>query len=213
MPDPISAVVGGTTLLSGVMGSQSADKASRSASRSEAAALDFERQKYADWKDTYGGIEDNLSEYYNSLTPEYYEARGLEAFQKEQQVALEGVRETLAQRGIEDSGIAAATEISFAQEGAGKRADIRADAPSLAAEEKRSFLQVGMNQNPGESYSRALASSATSASRTARESSASAGQAVGSAITTIGTGLSDYLNKPDYTQVGTGSTGLGKYEV
>lgn len=213
MPNPVAAIAGGS-IFSGVLGSRSASKASRSASKSESRALAFEQEKYDDWKDTYGGVEDNLSEYYNSLTPEFYEARGLETFQKEHQNALEGVRETLAQRGIEDSGIAAATEISFAQEGAVQRSQIRASAPSLAAEEQRSFLQVGLGQNPGESYSRALADKASSAGVTARAESAAAGKAVGSAISTAGTALADYLTPPaDPTLVGGGSAGLGRYEV
>lgn len=195
MPNPMVAVAGGS-VLSGVMGSRSASKANRAASAASAAQLKFEQEKYDDWKDTYGGIEDNLADYYGSLTPEYYEARGLEAFQKEQQGALESVRETLAQRGIEDSGVAAATEISFAQEGAQQRTTIRANAPSMAAEEQRSFLQVGMGQNPGESYSRTLSERSASAASTAASANKAAGVAVGNAITTVGTGLSDYLAKP-----------------
>lgn len=191
--------VAGATLVGGVMASQSASKSAKSASQASAASIAFEREKYEDWKGTYGGIEENLSSYYNSLTPEFYEARGLEVFQQEQQLALEGVRSTLAQRGIEDSGIAAATEIAFAQEGAIKRADIRTNAPSIAAEEQRSFLQVGLGQNPGESYSRALSSKATTAGANARESSRAAGEAISSAVTTVGTGLADYFNRPEVT--------------
>jgi len=211
-----AVIGGGAALAGGYMASRSADKATKAASQADAAALAFEQQKYQDWQDTYGSIEDNLADYYSTLTPDYYEARGLEAFQTEQQAALENVRTTLAQRGIEDSGIAAATELAFAQEGAQQRAQIRATAPSLAAEEQRSFLQVGLGQDPGASYSRTLAESAAQKGRTAASAEAAAGKAVSKAITTAGTALKDYLrhsSTPDYTKVGPGSTGLGKYEV
>lgn len=192
-----AVAIGGASLLGAGLSANQAGKATKAASQAEAASLAFEQEKYDDWKDTYGSVQDNLSEYYGTLTPDYYEARGLEAFQQEQQQALEGVRTTLAQRGIEDSGIAAATEIAFAQEGAKERATIRAQAPSLAAEEQRSFLQVGLGQNPGESYSRALANKATSAAGRASGAQEASGQAISSAVTTIGTGLADYFNKPE----------------
>jgi len=214
----VAVAIAGATVATGYMGSRASSKASDASSAASEAQIAFEREKYSDWKDTYGGIEDNLSEYYNSLTPDYYEARGLEAFQKEQQLALENVRSTLAQRGIEDSGIAAAAELAFAQEGAVQKANIRATAPSMAAEEQRSFLQIGLGQNPGESFSRTLADRATNKANAANQASQYAGQATGQAITAVGTGLSDYLNTraavpPDPTLVGGGSTGLGRYQV
>jgi len=214
-----AAVIGGVAAVGGgYMASRSASKDRKAASKADAASLAFEQQKYDDFRETYGSIEENLSEYYSSLTPDYYEARGLEAFQKEQQFALENVRANLAQRGIEDSGIAAATEVAFAQEGATQRANIRATAPSMAAEEKRGFLQVGLGQNPGASYSSALANSATNKANRASQSSQYAGGAITNAVTTIGTGLSDYINSrpatpPDPSLVGGGSTGLGRYQV
>jgi hypothetical protein len=118
--------IAGASVVSGVMSSNASDRASKRAAGSDAASLAFEQQKYDDWKETYGGIEDNLSEYYNSLTPEYYAARGLEAFQKEQQRAFTTIKSSLAQRGIEDSGIALAAERAFAQDAAIQRATIRA---------------------------------------------------------------------------------------
>lgn len=213
MPDPVTGIVAGGTLISGGLSTRQAGKATKAASQADAAVLAFEQQKYADWKNTYGAIEDNLAEYYGSLTPDYYEARGLEAFEQEREQELEKVRTTLAQRGIEDSGIAAAVELGMAQEAAETRATIRAQAPSLAAEEQRSFLQVGMGQTPGQSLSSTLAESAARKGTAATAAEQAAGRAVGSAITTTGTALADYFKQPDATLVGPGSAGLGKYEV
>lgn len=212
-----AAVISGVAAVGGgYLASKGASDAADTAAQSSAEQIAFEREKYNDFKATYGGIEENLSEYYSTLTPEYYEARGLEAFQQEQQLELSNIKASLAQRGIEDSGIALATETAFAQQGATGRAKIRAEAPSVAAEEQRSFLQVGLGQNPGTSYSQALSDKARQTETASQAASQVAGQAVGTAITTVGTGLSDYLSRPTtptYTPVGTGSTGLGKYEV
>jgi hypothetical protein len=188
--------VAGATVVGGVMSSNSASKAGKTASKADKAAMAFEQQKYDDWKATYGGVEDNLSKYYNSLTPDFYEAQGLEAFQKEQNIAMEKVKSSLAQRGIDDSGIAIATEAAMLGQEAEGRAHIRATAPSMAMEEQRGFLQVGLGQNPGSSLSQTLANRAQSANTTAQNANAAAGQAMGTAVTAVGTALGDYLNKP-----------------
>ena len=188
--------VAGVTAVSAYSSSKSASRDADNANAATAESLAFEQEKYDDWKETYGGIEDNLSDYYSSLTPEYFEAQGLESFQQEYQTAMTNVQSTLAQRGIEDSGIALATEVSGAQSAATNRATIRAQAPSLAAEEQRSFLQVGLGQNPGASYSRSLAENANRTGQDSRASQQAAGQAVGSAIRTAGTALSSYLSQP-----------------
>lgn len=194
-----NVIVAGGAVVGGAMASDSASSANKAASKSSKRQLAFEKQKYDDWKETYGGIEENLADYYGSLTPEYYEAQGLEAFQKEQQRSMDQVKTTLAQRGIEDSGIALAAEISSLQTGATERARIRATAPSMAAEEQRGFLQVGLGQNPGESYSRSLADKASRDATEAAVASKAAGEAVGTAVTTVGTGLADYFSKPAVT--------------
>ncbi len=186
----------GATVVSGSMASRSANKASGRAAAGDEAALGFEQEKYDDWKETYGGIEANLSDYYNNLTPEYFEAQGLEAFQQEQQLALTNVRSTLAQRGITDSGIAAQAEIEFANKGATSRAQIRAQAPGVAASEQRQFLQIGLGQNPGASLSSTLSQQAQQANQRANASQQVAGQATSQAVQSVGTALSDYFNRP-----------------
>lgn len=191
-----AVAVAGAAVVGSVMASDSAGNATESAEDTAYRQLQFDKQRVEDWKDAYGGIQDNLSEYYNNLTPEYYEVQGLEAFQKEQQAAMENIKSTLAQRGIEDSGIALATEVSSAQSGAVQRATIRAQAPSLAAEEKRGFLQVGLGQDPGESLSRTFAQRSADTAANARAQQQAAGAAAGTAVSSVGTALADYFNTP-----------------
>ena len=188
--------IAGATAVSGYMASKSADKATDAASDAAAAQIAFERERYADWKDTYGGVEENLSAYFSNLTPDYYVAQGLEAFQKESQAQLEQVRTTLAQRGIGDSGIAAQAELGFAQEGAEERARIRAEGPKLAREDQFRFLQAGLGLSPGSAYSTALSQQANSLAQTAGSAQVAAGQATSAAVKSVGTALADYFDKP-----------------
>jgi hypothetical protein len=150
-----------------------------------------------EWNEVYGPVQDNLADYYNNLTPEYYETLGLENLEQERQTALTRLDENLAQRGIDpSSGISASLHAQSELEGAEGRAEIRRDAPRMAAEDKSRFLQIGLGQNPTESLSRTMANQASAAQQRATQSEQAAGQAIGSAVSTAGTALVDYLSTP-----------------
>lgn len=187
---PAVAAVGGALIAS-----RSSSKAAKSASRSEAAALGFEQEKYDDWQRVFGPLQDNLSKYYNSITPDYYASAGLEAFQKERTQQLDTMTTQLAQRGMQGSGLEASLARSTAINTAEKRAAIRVEAPKQAAEDQSRFLQIGLGQNPGASYSATLSSIASNRSTAAQQAQQAAGSAVSTAVSTAGTALSDYFNK------------------
>jgi len=197
MPDPVTGVIAGTSLISGGMASSSASSASKRAAQASAESLAFEKERYDDWLEVYGPMQTNLAEYYGSLTPEYYETMGLEAFEQEQQTAMTRIDESLAQRGIDpSSGISASLHAQSELEGAEGRAEIRRDAPRMAAEDKSRFLQIGLGQNPAESLSRTMSNQASAAQQRATQSEQAAGRAMGQAVQTAGTALVDYLDKP-----------------
>ena len=186
---PAIASVGGALLSR-----NAASKDAKRAANADKAALAFEQEKYDDWMNVYGDLQSNLGKYYNSLTPEYYEAVGLEAFEKERQTAMTKLNEHFAQAGISpQSGVALSIKSQQDMDAARNRADIRRSAPSMAAEEKRQFLQVGLGQNPGAGLGAQLSNQAIAASNRAAASSVAAGQAVSSALSTVGTALGDYL--------------------
>lgn len=189
--------VAGVTLVGGAMASRGASKDRAIASEADQASLDFEVERYDDWKSIYGDIQQNLSDYYLDLSPDQYEVVGLEALEEEKAKSLTRLNENLAQRGITDSGLAAAAEIGIEMDSASDRADIRRSAPGLVAQEQLSFLQVGLGQDPSQSLSNTLANRASQRRAQASDSSVVAGEAVGTALTTVGTGLSDYLNRGD----------------
>ena len=186
------AVVGGAAI--GLAGSvyasrqsrKAANKATESAEQAEAARLDFEKQQWQDWQDTYGPMEDQLAEYYDTLTPSYRITQGLEAHEREMDRARTTLNETLAQRGIATSGIAAQAETEIAVASAEERARIRAAAPMEVAREKLGFLQVGLGMNPNAGMRDALAGSALNAEERARLAARNAGVA-SSAMISSGT--------------------------
>ena len=157
----ITAAVG-TSVVSSYMANETAKDANKQASRSQQNQLNFEKQKYEDWKAIYGDVEANLSDYYNGLTPELYISKGLSAFQQERETAMQRVRETLAQRGIQsDSALAVSIEAQEELRAAETRASIRSEAELKTAEAKQGFLQIGLGQNPSAGLSNALANKAS----------------------------------------------------
>jgi len=147
--------VAGTVYASKKAGS-AAKQAARISSDADKARLDFEKERYAEWNATYGPLEDSLASYYQTLTPTLRAVQGLEAFEKEKNIALTNMRENLSQRGIATSGIAGQLESQIAVGSAAERARIRAAAPLEVAKEKASFLATGMGQNPANQVGSAL---------------------------------------------------------
>lgn len=152
------AVVGAVGSAIASKNSAKASKdASRAASEAEAERLAFDRERYEEWQATYGPLEDNLARYYNNLDPELRTTMGLEAYEREKDIALTQLRETLDQRGIGTSGIAGQLETEIALASAEERARIRADAPMETAREQAAFLQIGLGQDPSGDISQGLA--------------------------------------------------------
>lgn len=189
-----TATIGGAAIAS-----RGASKTRKSAEKSSAAELAFAQEQYDDWQEIYGPMQENLASYFSGLTPEYYEAQGLEAFEQERAAQTLQLDELLAQRGIQDSGVAAALEQTASLDAVRTRAQIRTAAPAKAAEEKLRFLQVGLGQSPSSSLEQTLASQTSRSANLALQSEKAAGTAISRAITTAGTALQDYLDRPGGT--------------
>lgn len=108
--------------------------------------LAFQRKQYDDWKNIYGPLQEDLGTYFKNLHGDKLAAQQIEAIQKESQVAQTNVDQQLAQRGLDQSGLAAEALMrnqattSFAKAGA------RANADQLAAQQKMGFLGLGLGQ-------------------------------------------------------------------
>lgn len=193
MPDPVTGIMAGTSLLGAGMASSASNKASKSAAQAQAAELDFQKERYQDWQDVFGPIQKNLGDYYSNLSPDYFEAVGIQNFEEERALAETQMNENLAQRGITDSGLAAEFEQDSALNAATSRARIRTEAPLMAAKEKMNFLQVGLGSNPAESMVGTLSRNTSRTAETAAYAGQQAQQAISSAINTTGTALGDYF--------------------
>ena len=186
MPVAGAAVAAVGAVAGGVISSQASSKASKRAADAQDAQLSFDMERYDDWQNIFGGLQENLSNYYNSISPDYYVAAGLEAFEKEREAQMGKLNETLAQRGLSNSGLAATVATENAISSAEARASIRREAPRQAREDQSRFLQIGMGQNPGSSISSTLGNIATNAQTQANQASLAAGQAVSSAVSSTG---------------------------
>lgn len=189
--------VAGATVVSGAMSSRSASKAAAEQGDAAAAQLAFEQERYDDWQAVYGPIQENLSTYYQNVTPEYYAAMGLETFEQQYQTSMKRLDESFAQRGIDpSSGVAASIEAQAEIDAAETRAGIRRDAPRQAAEDQSRFLQIGLGQNPASSVSSALAYQSQVAAQQSQAAQAAAGQAWSQAIPAVGRAIDAYNTQP-----------------
>ena len=144
-----SSIVGGVSAVGGLISGSKAAKSANKASERQAdvakAQLDFTKEQYDDWKAIYGDVEKNLSTFYNNLTPQYFTAQGLQAYEQEFQKNQTELNEFFAVHDI-STDVQADLETKMGLQGARDRAQIRADAPFKVADEQNKFLAVGTGQ-------------------------------------------------------------------
>jgi hypothetical protein len=135
-------------LAGGLKGNNKAnDLDSRSIALRE-ETLQMAKEEQARWGRLYGPLEENLSEFYQKLTPDYIKAQGLQAYEKQFADTQRQLRETFAQNGIE-SGVQQDLLTKTELQGARDKAQISADAELKSAEQQKSFLSLGLTQKPG----------------------------------------------------------------
>lgn len=190
----VATAIAGAAIVGGVVSNNASKRATESAEKMAASELEFNQQRYSDWKDVYGSIQDNLSDYYTNLSPDMYEAQGLEAFNAEYQKAQDSVATSLAQRGITDSGLSTQLEQQGALSAAQSRAAIRMDAPAKVASLQSNFLQIGLGQDPSGDIAGTLARGTSNSQNIATQAQIAAGQATGNAVTEIGNAATAIAN-------------------
>jgi len=209
------------TVVSAGIGAYTSSKASKSASASAdkataaqlegnqqaydaaMAELDFAKEKQADWDKVFGPVQDNLSTYFSTLSPDKYEAAGVQKINEEFAKSEQNITRALAQRGITNSGTTAAALTSLQQTAATDRAVVRATAEDKTSAEKKAFLQLGLGQAAGINQLTTAGNAALGAAGTnlATQSGAQA-----SAYNT----LSQQAGQGVGTAIGTGISSLGK---
>jgi hypothetical protein len=212
-----AAVLGGAA-ISSLVGSKSASKASKAASNAAANELGFAQRQYDDWKAVYGDLQENLGNYYNSLDVSKMTTEQLQIFEREKDAKLTQVRETLEQRGIATSGLAASVEKDFAYQSAVERAKIRAEAPMKKAALQQQFLQIGLGQNPADNIQDALGNQTRTAETNSQNANQNASAAVGGLVTA---GVNYFSSMPrstgdsvpDYNNANTSSSVYGNNKL
>jgi len=192
-----SAVVGAVSSASASSkASKSANAATAAASESSAAQLEFAKEQYADWEKVYGPIQENLSAYYNSLTPEKYETQSIQAINQSYANANKQITQSLAQRGIATSGLAAQAQVDLSTKQAQDTATVRATSDQVVANEKMKFLSLGMGQyaNTIAGVSNAYGNQANLAAQQSIMYSNQAAQAAQGVGTALGSGVNSYLS-------------------
>lgn len=108
--------------------------------------LKLAREQQAKWDAMFGPVQENLADYYKTLSPESFAAAGLRSIEADFEAIGISTRQNLAQRGLAGSGLeqdlAAQQEIAKAE----AKATVRADAPLKVAKAKQSFLNIGLQQ-------------------------------------------------------------------
>jgi len=190
MPDPITgtvaAVTGATSIFGSMSAADSASDATDASSAANAAALQFQKQQYQDWQDTFGPIQDNLSKYYQNISPDYFEATGLTNFMTERAAQVKQLDTTLAQRGLSNSGLAATMKRETAIDTAEQRAAIRTNATTQAAAAQSNFLQIGAGTNPSAALGNTLNQQASQSAQTAATAQQTSQQATASTVGMLG---------------------------
>lgn len=180
----VAVAVAGSAVVGAAVSSKNARDARKAASSAAKSDLEFAKAQYADWLDAFGDIQDNLSDYYENLTPDFYETQAIQAFEQEKEFALSQLEADLAQRGIDTSGLAKEIQEDIAFSSAVERAKIRAEAPIKTAQAKQEFLQIGLGQNPADNVQASLLNRTNQLNQDARLATQAAGKATGAAVNT-----------------------------
>jgi len=142
-----SAVVGAGA---GILGASKSSSAAARAGDQQAIAskrqLAFQMQQYQDWKAVYGPIQDNLSNFYQNLTPDALIASGLKNYEQQHQATVQSLQRSFAQRGIDSPAQDLLTQEASLRSAEAK-ATLRTDAPFKVAQAQQGFLDHNV-QNP-----------------------------------------------------------------
>lgn len=193
---------------------KSADKAADAQQAATAAAteaseeaLAFEMQKHEEWQSIFGGVQEQLGQYYEEYDAETIEALGIQNIEQEYAVAQENINKSLAQRGITGSGVEAGAITSLELSRAAGKAGVKAAAPHQAMQAKEGFLSLGLGQGSDRSNVSGVLQNISQAQYGQASAygslAAQAGQTYGAGVTQLQSQLNPYVQR--------GVTAIGNY--
>jgi len=172
------SLLGWGSLALGAVSAYQGYKAQEASSEYTDKSLAFAESQYDRYLDIYGDVEENMATYYDSLTPEKYETMGLDAYDEQFKTAKSNYETTMAQRGLQGSGIEAEGLMSMDVQGAQQRANIQSTSDQQWAQDQLGFLSLGLGSQAGVN----LSNTYTNAASTYGQQATAAGQGVGSLI-------------------------------
>ena len=189
-----AVAVGAINAYQGYEAGKKADKYNKQAMQLNQQQIDFAKQQYEDWKNIYGGIEQNLSNYYDNLSPQLIETQTLQSLQQSYQQQRNEMNQYFAQMGIE-SGVQADLMQELGMQKIRDEATAKVTAPMKAAEAKQSFLNIGLNQKGSaiNGIQNAIGNRANLASSFANQETQLANQAYKNAGQTFGIVANSYI--------------------
>ena len=163
-----AAIVAGTKAVGGVVGGINANNKSNEAMANQSAsmeqglqameqymtqagihgqdALEYAQGMMTDWEDTFGGIEQNLSDYYSNLDPVKYAENYKSDLNANIDKQIGQMNETMAASGLQTAGMKQQTakEAAFAKATGGAQADLMAD--DKVASMQQGFVNTGASK-------------------------------------------------------------------
>ena len=204
-----AAIGAGTSYMSAKSSSKSADKAYASADaasqlqyETSMEQLNFQKEQYADWENIFGPIQDNLSSYYKNLSADSVASLGIQNIEQSYVQSRQNLDTQLAKRGITNSGATAAGLTSLENTRLLGKADVRSTAEQTVAQQQLGFLsaglglQSGLQQGVSNAYSNQaniLGQQSVADTNSANNYSNQAAQAYSGIGSSVGTGISSYM--------------------
>lgn len=147
----------GVSALSNLFSGISASKDAKEAAEAQAQALnrmvDLQNEQLQLYKDeldnfqsVFGSVEQNLKNYYNSLSPDSVAAKDIQNLEVEFNRVNTQLNQQLAQRGLSNSGAAAAANTALASNLATSRAEARSNASQKVANQQLGWYSLGTQQ-------------------------------------------------------------------
>ena len=181
----------------------SADEASKLQYEVSMEQLNFQKEQYANWENIFGPIQQNLSNYYKNISSDSISSAGIQSIMAQHSQSRQTLDTELAKRGLPNSGATVQGLTSLESAAMLGKAQVQANAPMVAAQQKTNFLSGGLTQQNSlvNGISNAYGNQAnmygnkyTANQSLATQYSNQAAQAYSGIGSSIGTGISSYMN-------------------
>lgn len=197
---PTAVAAAGVGAVGSIIAGNKQAKAIDKSTAIQREQLEFQQERYNDWKAVYGELQEDMGEYFKNLTGKDLSNREVEQLQLAGQKAQERIDQALAQRGIEGSGLQAQllSQNTYGTEMA--KAQSRATAEDRAMNAKANFLRIGLGQ--GQAIANTMSNTTTNLANLAIKQGNIASTTAGSVAGFIAEGIYEHNRQPTNSSTG-----------